>query len=412
MVAIGYPDVDSTVAFFPEARHVDHSNRGHRSLQSDAVDTSHPSADVPAEHADPIATPASLALLVVEDSEDDFALLEATLIRQGVNARCTRVETGDEMAAMLRTESFDAVISDHHLPGFSSEGALRVLQSSGLGLPFVIVSGTIGEETAVAALHAGADDYLVKGRLARLSVALAHAIERARARRERDAAEAALRASQQRLQELSAHLQRAIEEERATIARDIHDEIGSGLASLRFDLAWIEANTASAVACRAAQARGVAAELMQASQRIVRNLRPPVLDAGLVAALEWQVARFRERSQLQAAFRTNTAVAAIPEATAIVAYRCVQEALANILKHAHASRVEVDLVVQPGQLSLEISDDGQGIAPQALEAPTGFGLKGLAERARQAGGWLEVDGATDGATLMLCLPLDPAELPA
>ena len=109
-----------------------------------------------------------IRILVVEDSEADYELLVATLGRQGLNVECRRVEEADTMAAALRDERWDAVISDHQMPRFSSGEALQTLRRSGKELPFLIVSGTIGEEVAVEAMRNGADDFLIKGRLARL----------------------------------------------------------------------------------------------------------------------------------------------------------------------------------------------------------------------------------------------------
>src|SRR5690606_22635335 len=150
-------------------------------------------------------------------------------------------------------------------------------------------------------------------------------------------------------------------------------------------------------------------EAMQASQRLMRELRPPVLDAGLVAALEWLVGRFRSRSGLQVRFAANVESLELDELPAMVVYRTLQEALTNILKHAQARSVRVDLVVTDGQLSLEISDDGVGFTETDRDKEGSFGLRGLVERARRVGGWLEVAGGGPGCTILLTLPLGGSE---
>lgn len=349
--------------------------------------------------------PETLRLLVVEDSELDFEVLRLTLARQGVPASCRRVETAAEMSAALRDEHWDAVISDHQLPAFSSERAFDVLSASGFDLPFVIVSGTIGEEFAVAAMRRGADDYLMKGKLDRLGAALANAIDAARARRERAAALAALADSERRLQDLSAHLISRVEDERAAIARELHDEVGGTLTSLRFDLAWIQRHADGEIAARARRAVETVGEAMHANQRMMRELRPPVLDAGLLAALDWQVAQFRRRAAIPARFTANVDQVDVDEARAIVAYRTLQEALTNVLKHAQARSVTVDVVVAEDLLSLEICDDGVGIQPSDRDKPSSFGLRGLAERARQVAGWVEVMSGSPGTSVLLSMPL-------
>ncbi len=345
-----------------------------------------------------------IRILVVEDSPEDFDLLVATLGRQGLNVECARVEDEETMSAALAGGSWDAVISDHHMPRFSSGDALRTLRESGRALPFLIVSGAMGEDVAVQAMREGADDFLVKSRLGRLGPALTNAMRAAEARRDRGRAEAALRASEQRLRELSAHLQRVVEEERRAIAREIHDEIGGTLTALRYDLGWIARNGDATVNQRATQALEALAIAQQASQRLVRDLRPPVLDAGIVAAIDWQLAQFRKRTGAQAVLRMNTDRIELDDAVAMTVYRTLQEALTNVVKHAGASAVEVDVVVRDGMLSLEVLDNGQGLAFDDLQKAQSFGLRGLAERAHAVGGWLEVSPGRRGTALLLTVP--------
>lgn len=347
-----------------------------------------------------------LKILVVEDCEADFELLLATLERQQIRARCQRVMTETQMRESLHQIVPDAIICDHHLPDFSSDRALHVVRDLNLELPFLIVSGTIGEDAAVAAMRAGADDYLIKGRLARLGVALTNAISASRTRRERQVAEERLHQSEAQLRALSGHLITAVEAERTSIARDIHDEIGSSLTAIGLDLAWISRHADRDAADRARQIQGQIAELQRSGQRIVRRLRPPVLDAGLVPALEWQIRRFRETSNIAVRFDSNTPEANVSNTIAIVAYRTLQEALNNVLKHAGASAVSVSLIVQADSLSMEITDNGVGIQGAVQPAEGGFGLRGLTERARIAGGWLDVcANPNSGTSLLLSLPI-------
>ncbi len=352
---------------------------------------------------------ARIRILVVEDSEADYELLLATLGRQGLNVECRRVEEAETMAAALRDERWDAVISDHQMPRFSSGEALQTLRRSGKELPFLIVSGTIGEDVAVEAMRNGADDFLIKGRLARLGPALTNAMRAAESRRDRLDAESALRASEQRLQALSAHLQTVVEEERRAIARELHDEVGGALTALRFDLQWIARNGDADAVRRAQQALETLAQAQEASQQLMRNLRPPVLDAGIVPALDWLLLQFRRRTGCAASFRTNTDQIELSDAAAMTVYRTLQEALTNISKHAQAGRVDVDLVVRDGQLSLEILDDGRGIVPSDLDKPSSYGLRGLSERARAVGGWLEVSPGRNGTAMLLTVPVRDAD---
>ena len=143
---------------------------------------------------DPAPLPRLRALLV-EDSADDADLLLHAL-SSGYQVESRRVETADEMVSALAEDDWDIVISDYSLPSFSGPEALQLLKDVGRDLPFIIISGTIGEETAVSALKAGAHDFLVKGRLARLLPAIERELGDVRQRRERRRAEEALRASE------------------------------------------------------------------------------------------------------------------------------------------------------------------------------------------------------------------------
>jgi signal transduction histidine kinase/DNA-binding response OmpR family regulator len=149
-------------------------------------------ADIPATLGDP-QSPQVLRLLHVEDSPDDGELVAAELQRAGYQLVYHRVETRVALLNALAQQAWDVVIADFDLPHFSGLAALTMLQVAGLELPFLIVSGAIGEETAVAAMKAGAHDYIMKGNLARLVPAIERELREAGVRRQRRQAEEALR---------------------------------------------------------------------------------------------------------------------------------------------------------------------------------------------------------------------------
>lgn len=124
-----------------------------------------------------------LRVLLVEDSPDDAEILRRCLAREGLDPWLTRVESAADLGAALRDSRWDVVLADHHLPGFSSLCALEIVRASGLDLPFLIVSGMIGEDVAVEAMRAGADDYVLKRSLSRLVPAIRRATKEAEERR-------------------------------------------------------------------------------------------------------------------------------------------------------------------------------------------------------------------------------------
>jgi PAS domain S-box-containing protein len=147
----------------------------------------------------PGANVSPLTVLQVEDSPADAELIVRTLERSGFDVRATLVQHPGAMRDALTRQSFDIVISDYQLPQFDAPGALRVLQESGLDIPFIVVSGTIGEDVAVLMMRAGAHDYILKDNLTRLQPAVSREIADAQMRRARRRAENALRESEERL---------------------------------------------------------------------------------------------------------------------------------------------------------------------------------------------------------------------
>lgn len=346
-----------------------------------------------------------LRVLHIEDSELDHQLIMAQLRRAGLNLELHRVDTLAEVRQAL-DEPWDAVVSDYNLPGFSGLLVLDMLKESKRLLPFVLVSGEIGEDTAVAAMRTGASDYLLKKDLARLAPALLHAIEACESERARIEADRELLKSKQRLHELAGHLQTSVEMERAAIAREIHDDVGGSLTALKFDLAWINRHAQDpAVLQRVQSALETVTSAIEASQRIMHNLRPAILEQGLVAAVQWMAARFERRTGIVTTMRTSHDQMQLPAGVPLVAYRTAQEALTNVSKHAQATRVHIELSVDSGVLTLELSDNGVGIAAGALAKARSFGIRGLHERAATVGGWVDLSSNSKGTSLILSVPL-------
>jgi signal transduction histidine kinase len=259
----------------------------------------------------------------------------------------------------------------------------------------------------------GASDYLLKNNLTRLVPALMHAIEANETRRARQRADRELDESKQRLRELAQHLQTSIELERASIAREIHDDVGGSLTALKFDLAWIARHaTTEPVRQRVNSALETVTLAIESSQRIMHNLRPAILEQGLVAALQWIASRFERRTGVACELRLPTRTPELPAGVALVAYRTAQEALTNVTKHAQATRVQIDLSLAGGVLSLEISDNGRGLSQEDLAKARSFGIRGLHERAGTVGGWVDLSSGGGGTTLILSVPLTGSRVPS
>jgi signal transduction histidine kinase len=346
-----------------------------------------------------------LRLLHLEDSELDHELAMAQLKRAGWSFTVCRIDSGAAFQEALELP-WDAILSDYNLPGYNGLQALDYVRRRSLDIPFLLVSGEIGEDMAVQAMRKGASDYLLKSNLARLAPAMEHAIEACESRRARFAADAEVARSRQQLSELAQHLQTSVEMERAAIAREIHDDVGGSLTALKFDLAWIDRHSDDpALRLRVRHALESVTHAIEASQRIMHNLRPAILEQGLVAALQWMTSRFERRTGIVTQFRTSHETIQLPAGVPLVAYRVAQEALTNVSKHAGATKCRVDLSMAAGVLSLEVSDNGRGLLQSDLTKARSFGIRGLRERADTVGGWVELSSGSGGTTLILSIPL-------
>src|SRR6266487_750933 len=189
--------------------------------------------------------PSPLRILHLEDDPRDAELLQAMLETEGILCHVIRVETQADFFAALEQGGFDLILADYTLPSFDGLSALKITLEKCPDVPFIFVTGTLGEEVAIEALQIGATDYVLKTRLSRLVPSVHRALREARERAERKHAEQQLRESHEQLRALSAHLDSTI----------------------------------------------------QTVRRIATELRPGILDdLGLVAAIEWQANEFQSRT--------------------------------------------------------------------------------------------------------------------
>lgn len=218
-----------------------------------------------------------------------------------------------------------------------------------------------------------------------------------------------LSASQEQLRELSAHLETVREEEKAKIAREIHDELGGLLTALKIDLAMVASESGVEMAhCRERLSGMLAAvdSALQVKNRIITELRPTVLDhLGLPAAIEWQVDEFRRRTGLECRLFLKDEGVHLDEKRDIALFRVLQEALTNIARHARATMVEVAFGRDGGHIRLRVTDNGVGISQRTASPRVSHGIRGMIERVRHIGGSLEVDGEPGrGTTVRVSVP--------
>src|SRR5471032_484502 len=214
-----------------------------------------------------------------------------------------------------------------------------------------------------------------------------------------------VRHSRARLAELGAHAERVKEQERSRIAREIHDELGGNLTAIKMAVAMLAARLPADQASqhlhdKAGYVDALVDRTIDAVHRISLDLRPAMLDLGIVAALEWQSKEFEKQAGIRCTVSANQKEIELGLDHATALFRIFQEALTNIAKHAHASRVTVKLARTRHHVSLKISDNGGGIWQADRAKPQSFGIRGMTERAHALGGTLTLSHAPGGGTVV------------
>jgi signal transduction histidine kinase len=199
-----------------------------------------------------------------------------------------------------------------------------------------------------------------------------------------------VRAGREQLRNLTGYLQTAREEERAYIAREIHDEFGQALTALKMDLAWLTKRLPAGslpLAEKAGDMSDLIDSTIQTVRRVATELRPGLLDdLGLAAAIEWQAQELTERTGINCELYLGDEDIVLERDLATAIFRIFQETLTNVARHAEATEVRVELEDSPDELVLIVRDNGKGIAPSQVADPRSLGLIGMRERAHSWGG--------------------------
>lgn len=366
------------------------------------------------------ATGQELRILMLEDLSADAELVRHELRRAGLAFTLHRVETEAEFLQALADDHPNLILADYSLPIFDGLSALALTLERAPDVPFIFVSGTLGEELAIETLKSGATDYVLKQGLARLVPSVRRALSEAQERRERQRAEQELEKSFEQLRALAAHLQSVREEERARIARELHDELGQSLTGLKFDLAWLnhhlsKHDLAALPACqnKVRTMLELINSIIQLGRKIAMELRPGILDdLGLVDAMEWQGQEFQARTGIHCEFISLPTELQLDEYRTTSLFRILQETLTNVARHANADQISIDLRQHPDEIILEIKDNGRGITEAEIRNTRSFGLLGMRERALGFGGAVRIHGQPgQGTVVTVNVPLTSKEGP-
>jgi PAS domain S-box-containing protein len=244
--------------------------------------------------------------------------------------------------------------------------------------------------------------------LEELAEDLAYGIEALRLRAAHDVIEKQLELSNRQLQVLTIRREEAREDERKRIARDLHDELGQILTSLRMDIALLRVRFGVGNPDLVDQVKDILGHVdstIQVVRNVAAKLRPSVLNLGIVAAIEWQVAEFAKRSDIEFALSVAEQNIELDDERATVIFRIVQESLTNVVRHANAQKVNISLNILGADYLLEIADNGKGFEPENSSKRT-YGLMGIRERALMLGGSININSALgQGTQITVHIPI-------
>lgn len=225
-------------------------------------------------------------------------------------------------------------------------------------------------------------------------------------------AEMEIRRSHELVRELSAHLQTVKEQERTRIAREIHDDLGGTLTAIKIELMRLGSGLAPGYEQareRLRAAESLVDSAIDTTRRISTDLRPSILDLGIVAAMEWQGAEFTKRMGIPCMVACTQEHISLSDEASIALFRIFQETLTNVAKHANATRVEVELDASDTHITLLVRDNGRGFSEADLAKPRAFGIRGIRERAYNLGGEAGVRNLEKGAEISVRVPLGQAD---
>jgi signal transduction histidine kinase len=363
-----------------------------------AVDSVNGAVDsVVALRAQPGAeTEASKAkILLVDDEPKSLYALQELLSTLGESLMTA--PSGEEALRLVLKHDFAVILLDVRMPGidgFETAKLIRNRERSRL-TPIIFLTAAADEMTSMfRGYEVGAVDYLMKPVVPEILKSKVSVFVELHRKSER------LTESEDKLRRLAAHLISVREEERAHIAREIHDELGQVLTGLKMEVTWLAKRLKEQPLLEKTDSMSKLIDsTVQTVRKIATGLRPEMLDdMGLVAAIGWQAKDFQKRTGIRCRVKLPPETTKLDIDVATTAFRIFQEILTNVARHSRATRVDIDLGVTDEQVGLEVHDNGVGIAESDLHGRKSLGLLGMHERALLFGGEVSITGSPGHGT--------------
>jgi signal transduction histidine kinase len=335
-------------------------------------------------------------ILIVDDEPTARETVVAML--EGENYDLQLAKDGLQALKVLENIQPDLILLDIMLPGMDGfEVCRRIRATPRLAeVPVVMLTALDDRDSLLRGIESGADDFLSKPADGRELKARVRTITRLNRYR-------TLIEQRENIRQMAGRVVAAQEEERQRISRELHDDLGQALTTHLLALRNLQEDLTIPVEQMFARLQSLYDQSYEVSvkiRRLARDLRPPVLDAlGLKVAMQTYCSEFTRRTHLPVIFEADDSLPELPDTYKITLYRTLQEALTNVVRHAQASQVWVELSVDDNRVSLTVQDNGIGMDEEKAQAD-GIGLAGLRERITIAGGTLNISSAPKRGTVL------------
>jgi signal transduction histidine kinase len=362
-----------------------------------AVDSVALPHDAPSDSA-PLAK-----ILLVDDEPKSLFALQELLSMLGQNLMIA--QSGEEALRLALKNDFAVILLDVRMPGidgFETARLIRNRERSRL-TPIIFLTAAADEMTSMfRGYEVGAVDYLMKPVVPEVLKSKVAVFVELFGKSER------LRESEEKLRRLAAHLISVREEERAHIAREIHDELGQVLTGLKMEVTWLAKRLKEKSLIEKTDSMcKLIDSTVQTVRKIATGLRPEMLDdMGLVAAVAWQSKEFQKRTGIRCRSKLPPETVKLDIDISTTMFRIFQEILTNVARHSRATRVDIDLAVTDERVSLEVTDNGVGIPDSEVNGKKSLGLLGMHERALLFGGEVRISGSSGhGTRVAVSIPI-------
>jgi len=347
------------------------------------------------------AQPPAKILIVDDEPKSLFALQE---LLAALGQTLLAAQSGEEALKLALKHDFAVILLDVRMPGMDGFETAKLIRGRerSQATPIIFLTAQADEMTSMFKGYAvGAVDYLMKPVVPDVLKSKVAIFVELHKKSER------LRESEDQLRRLAAHLISVREEERAHIAREIHDELGQVLTGIKMEVGWLQKRLKEPLLLEKTESMSKLIDsTVQTVRKIATGLRPEMLDdMGLVAAVGWQAKEFQKRTGIRARahlpperkfdFEISTAV-----------FRIFQEILTNVARHSRATRIDIRLAASDERIELEVVDNGVGIPEVELRGRKSLGLLGMQERALLFGGEVAVSGVPgQGTRVAVSIPI-------